>query len=304
MGSLTVVVSLITRDNDFQRYQAAAAETAAHHLGVELQIVYANNDSVDQSQQLLEMIQSRSRRPDAILVEPVGTGMIKVAQAAVAAGIGWVVLNRDVDYIADLRRNCSVPIFAVSADHYAVGQIQGQQFAALLREGGCVLYLEGPGAGGVAPLRTSGMLSTKPQNVDIKTLKGDWTGEHAANAVKSWLRLSTSRQLRVGVIGCQNDAMASGARRAFQELTDTDDRNQWLGLPFTGCDGLPETGQAWVRKGILTATVVVPPTAGLALEMLVKAARAGTHPPDRTLTSPTSCPTIEELSAKFAKGQS
>jgi len=304
MGSLKVLVSLITSDNDFQQYQASAAEEAAHKLGVENQIVYANNDSVEQTQLLLEAIQSRTQRADAILVEPVGTGMIKVAQAAVAAGIAWVVLNRDVDYIADLRRNSSVPTFAVSADHYAVGQIQGRQFGALLKEGGCVLYVEGPSSGAVAPPRTSGMLSTKPRNVDIKTLKGDWTARHACNAVRSWLRLSTSRQLRVGVIGCQNDAMASGARRAFEELSDHGERDKWLNLPFTGCDGIPETGQSWVRRGILSATVVIPPTAGLALELLVKAVQAGTHPPERTLVSPSSFPAIEDLSGKFAKGSS
>lgn len=298
MGSLTrVLVSLITRDNDFQKYQAAAAESAARNLGVEAQIVFANNSPVEQTQQLLESVQNPANRPAAILVEPVGTGMIKVAQAAVAAGIGWVILNRDVDYIGELRRSSSAPSFAVSADHYAVGQIQGRQFGALLKDGGCVLYMEGPAAAGVASLRTSGMLSTKPSNIDIKTIKGDWTADHACHSIKSWLKLSIAGQLKVGVIGCQNDAMASGAQRAFQELSDDSDRTKWLALPFTGCDGLPETGQMWVRKGLLAATVVIPPTAGLAMEFLLKVIRGGSLPPERTLISPTSCPAIENLRA-------
>src|SRR5690349_19787191 len=48
----------------------------------------------------------------AIVLEPVGTGLPKVAQAAAAAQIGWVVLNREVDYIPGLRNITQVPIFA------------------------------------------------------------------------------------------------------------------------------------------------------------------------------------------------
>ena len=42
--------------------------------------------------------------------------------------------------------------------------------------------------------------------------------------------------------------MAIGARKAFEELPNEADRERWLELPFTGCDGLPKTGQAWVRS--------------------------------------------------------
>ena len=104
MNKLTVVVSLITQENDYQREQAASAQAAALKLGASVQIIYANNDAVQQTQQILSFIQEPSRRPDSILVEPVGTGMPQVAKAAVAAGIGWGVVNTEVDYIPGLRR--------------------------------------------------------------------------------------------------------------------------------------------------------------------------------------------------------
>ena len=64
--------------------------------------------------------------------------------------------------------------------------------------------------------------------------------------------------------------MAMGARKAFGDQAGAEEREHWLKVPFTGCDGVTKTGQEWVRQGLLTATVVTPPTAGLALEILAK----------------------------------
>jgi ribose transport system substrate-binding protein len=298
MTKLNVLVSLITNDNDYQEEQAAAAESAARRLDAHIQIVYAGNDAVNQSQQLLSVIQNSSQRPDAILVEPVGTGMPQVAGAAVAAGIGWAVVNREVDYVAKLRGNSGVPVFAVTTDQEEVGKIQGRQFAVFLKGGGTVLYIEGPSISEVARLRTSGMHSTKSQDVSTKVLKGDWTESSGYRAVKSWLSLSTSQQLHVRVVGCQNDAMAIGARRAFEEVAESHARKDWLSLPFTGCDGVAKTGLEWVRRGLLAATVITPPTMSLAFEIMTEAIRSGVQPPLRTLSLPTSYPAPEEIAAK------
>src|SRR5260221_11034126 len=81
---LKFLVSLTTNDNDYQIEQAADAEEAAKRLGVQIQIVYADNDSITQSQQILNVIQSRSESlPDGIVFEPVGgTALPQVARAA------------------------------------------------------------------------------------------------------------------------------------------------------------------------------------------------------------------------------
>jgi ribose transport system substrate-binding protein len=96
----------------------------------------------------------------------------------------------------------------------------------------------------------------------------------------------------------QDDSMAMGARKAFQEISDLEQRDRWLALPFTGCDGMPKTGQAWVRNGTLAATVVVPANAGTAVEMLAHAMETGVMPPERTFTDVHSFPTIEDLSRR------
>src|ERR1700687_4566679 len=146
MKKLRFLLSLTTDVNDYQIEQAQSAEVAARKLGVEVQTVYADNDAITQSTQVLKAIQSaETLRPDAIIFEPVGgTALPQVARAAVTAGIGWAVLNREATYIAELRRTWKTPIFCVSNDHIEIGRIQARQFAALLPKGGNVLYVQGP----------------------------------------------------------------------------------------------------------------------------------------------------------------
>src|SRR5258708_31199626 len=109
MNSLSVVISLTTKDNDYQAEQSASAAEVASRLGLKISIVYADNDAVNQSQQLVKIIQDKTGRPDAILVEPVGTPMPQVAKAAVAAGMGWGLLNRDGGCISEVRPDGGCP---------------------------------------------------------------------------------------------------------------------------------------------------------------------------------------------------
>src|SRR5271155_4451860 len=172
MNNLNVVIALTTRDNDYQAEQSVAATEAASRLGVKINIVYADNDAVNQSQQLVKIIQDRAQRPDAILVEPVGTPMPQVARAAVSAGIAWGILNREATYVSELRKTATAPIFSLSSDHLEIGRIQGRQIAALLPKGGSILYIQGPTENSAAKERTAGMQQTKPSNIHATMLKG------------------------------------------------------------------------------------------------------------------------------------
>jgi ABC-type sugar transport system substrate-binding protein len=297
MNKVSFLVSLTTSDNDYQIEQAASAETTARRLGVDLQIIYADNDAINQSQQLLQVIQSGTR-PNAIVFEPAGsTGLPQVARAAAMAGMGWAILNREADYVAQMRTSYKAPVFCITSDHREIGRVQGRQIGALLPGGGSVLYIEGPSGSDAAQQRTEGMQQTKPANVQVRTVRAHWTEGSAHQAVSAWLRLSTSRTLQLQAIIAQDDSMAMGARKAFQEISDMEQRDRWLSLPFAGCDGMPKTGQAWVRSGLLAGTVIVPANAGLALEMLTRAIQGGTLPPERTFTEVRSYPTIEEMAA-------
>ena len=297
MDNLRILVSLTTRENDYQVEQARAAQDAARRLGVEAQILYADNDAITQSTQILHAVQlPEEERPGAIIVEPAGaTALPQAALAAAAAGVGWAVLNRSAGYVLELRKSFSTPISAVTSDHFEIGRIQGRQSAALLPQGGAVLYIQGPAENSAAQERTAGMLETKPANIHLILLRANWTEASAQAAVRSWLKLSAAQQAAIDLVAAQDDAMAMGARSGFQEISADSERDRWLRLPFIGCDGQPHTGQEWVKDGRLAATIFVPPNAGQAIEMLVAAVRQGQPVPERVLIHPLSMPPLTDL---------
>ena len=296
MSKPRLLLSVTNDTNDFQIEQVKGARQAAARLGADLEIVYAQDDGIRQSQQLLKRIQSaEAARPDAIVFEPAGsTTLPHVARAAAAEGIGWVVLSRDAEYIAELRAAFHIPAFVVTADHEEIGRIQGRQLAALLPRGGIVLEIQGPSQSKAAALRHAGLLATKPESVHLRSVKAHWTETSAQKAVSSWLTLSTSRGTDIVAVCAQDDSMAMGARKAFEQ-SGHELRQSWLQIPFLGCDGMPQTGQEYVRTGLLTATVLSPPTAPVAIDLIACFLQQGTMPPPRTQTECKSIPDIETL---------
>jgi ABC-type sugar transport system substrate-binding protein len=134
-------------------------------------------------------------------------------------------------------------------------------------------------------------------------MRANWTEESSYRTVSSWLRLRTSQESQIDLVGAQDDSMALGARKAFAEVAPSE-RERWLKIPVTGCDGLPKTGQSWVRSGVLAATIYIRPNADLALEMLTDAIRTGSQLPARKLIAAESIPSFDELAARAAKSKS
>ena len=304
MENAAVLLSLVTDANDFQREQASAAREAAGKLGINLTVIYANSDPIVQSEQLLQVIQSSDQKPKGILVQPAGgTALPQVAQAAARAGIAWGLLNRQADYIADLRKLYSVPVFAVSSDQKEIGRIQGRQLSALLPNGGNVLYLQGPPSSSASQYRAEGMNETRSDGIHVKTLRSaSWTTADGGKAIASWLRLPTSQKEHIDVIAAQGDMLAMGARQVIHEQAAAD-RARFANVLFTGVDGLPHGGRAWVQGGTLAATVVVPLNAGDALKRMLKALQTGIQPEEISYTLPASWPAIEELERQHASVQ-
>lgn len=284
-----VIVSLLTKDQEFQTMQAADAERAAQVAGLDIEILYAKNNSALQLEQLYKFVHApQTGRPVAILAQPVaGEGLARVARDAAKAGIGWVLLNREAPYIGELRVEYPLlPIAIVTTDQMEVGRIQGRQFRALLPNGGNVLYVHGPSDTSAALQRTQGMEeSIAGTHINIKAVFGEWTEASAEQAMISWLRFASSQQFRADLVGAQNDAMAVGARKAIAAR-----RPEWMTLPFTGCDGLPQGGRRLVDEGQLAATVIVRSNTGPAIELIAAWVRATAIPAARITLPPSPYP--------------
>jgi ribose transport system substrate-binding protein len=299
MKKLKFVLS-IPSDTLYLRAQTAAAQAVADRLGIELETINAGMDSVAQGQQLLDIVLSRSTpRPAGILVEPVSAaGLPRVAEAAVAAGVAWVVNNAHVDYLTALRRNAKVPVFQISQDHVEVGKIQGRQIGAILPAGGSVLYLRGPAMSWWATRRLDGLEQAKPKNIDVKALKviGS-SADNAYTAVCSWLGLTHPKPESVQLIVSQNADFAQGARKAF-ETTPAAERARWLAIPRAGV-GVAERSRPLVEQGALCASVVTSLTMDRAVEMLARALTEGSQPSEHTFVEAYSYPSVEDLAIKW-----
>ena len=295
MKKLRVVVSL-PNDNAYQHEQGVVAKSTGERLGFDLQIMNAKDDSITQSQQLLEIIQSRSAAPpDAFLVEPVtAAGLPRVAEAAVARGIGWVISNSDVDYVKQLRKSPQVPVFTVTQGQYEIGRLQGRQLAALRPQGGSVLYIEGPSMSSVAVQRREGMASAKPKNVQVTTLRSKWSEVSAFQSAIAWLKLATSRAERFDLVAGQTHELALGARKALQSIDDQEQRQTWLAMPFIGI-GISSQVKPLVDSRVLTAAVITSVTMELALKILLRAFETKAQPPECSIVEASSLPDLDKL---------
>lgn len=296
MSQPRIVASFLSRDQEFQVMQAADAKVAASRAGFDLEVLYADQNAIQQIHQLFKLIHAPApERPLAIVVETVvGEGLERVAKNATRAGISWVLLNRRVSYLDALRKeHPGLAIAAVSGDQLAVGQIQGRQFRALLPKGGSVLYIQGPADTSAAKERLQGAKAAiEGSGIQLRLLESDWTEAGAEKVVVNALRLKTADTLKPDLVGAQNDAMAMGARKALLAI-----RADWARVPFTGCDGLPEGGQRLVNVKQLAATIVAPSNAGPAIDLIARWWKTKDQPPPSVVLSPTSYPPEAELTA-------
>ena len=282
-----VLLALVDEAQEYQRLQAAEAAVAAERAGISLETVFAENNAIAQIYQVFARVHApRDSRPRVIVAHPVaGDGLERVARSAVRAGIGWIVLNMRVRYLEELIAEArELPLSSVSPDNLGIGRLHGQQVRALVPDGGVLLYIQGPPDTSAAQDRLRGMQEgLAGARFDWKVLQGDWTETGGEKAIAGFLRLKGHEGARPAIVVAQNDAMAIGARRIIRALCP-----DWSTVRFLGCDGLPTAGQRLVNEGELAATVIMPSTAGHAVDMVGAWLNRGIPPPPKVILQPSS----------------
>jgi ribose transport system substrate-binding protein len=300
LSKQTVVVALLSADQEFQRLQAEDARGAASASGFKTEVVFAEDSAIIQIQQLYKFVhRPPAERPLAIVVETVtGEGLERVARAAVQAGIGWLIVNRRVPYLETLRKEFpALPIGAITTDQVEVGRIQARQILSLLPHGRRnVLYVQGPPDTSAAKERLQGAQEgLQASSAQLRVVEGLWTEASGQHVVERWLKMNTSEDVRPDVVACQNDTMAVGARKALRARRDLPELAQ---VPVTGVDGLVQGGRALVDAGELAATVVTPSNGGPALHLLAQFVSTGRALPTQTVLKPESYPTEGALTVR------
>ncbi len=299
MANKTISLFLTNPENDYQQLLKADATSAAQRHNLNLQLHFSGTEVTQQIRQIYGCIYDQlNEHPAAIMLHPVRDAVVtRAAQDIARAGIPLIVLNRTPEVIDRLRsEHKNLPISAVSPDQREIGRIQGRQFRKLLPKGGLLLYVQGNPATTAARLRLEGVNETiVGTDIDMALVDGDFNAERAEAAVAGWLRVVLPGDVKVALVGCQNDGMAVGARKALETIASEMDHAELLNVPLTGVDGLPDFGQRLVREGRLAATINVPPTTGKALELLSRALEHGDMPPPQVLLSPTAYPDVNQL---------
>jgi ABC-type sugar transport system substrate-binding protein len=288
-----VVVALLTAEQEFQQLQAKDARDTGARLGLDVEVVFAEGHAVVQIQQLFKPIHApEGERPAAIVVESTtAEGLERVARNAVKAGIGWVLVNTRAAYVDELRAAFpGIAIAMLGTDQMEVGRIQGRQCRALFPRGGRLLSVQGPADSTVTRERLEGLGEAAGAGFEVRAVNGAWTEASGEKAILSWLRLRTAETFQPDAVVSQNDSMAAGARKALLEQ-----RRDWAGVAFLGCDGLPEGGQKMVTEGRLATTVVTPSNTGPALDLVARWLKDRQAPPREVLLAPRSHPAEDRI---------
>jgi ABC-type sugar transport system substrate-binding protein len=284
---------------EYQEHLRQDCADAARRHGFDLHVDSADDDASKQTLQIQNALDAaRDRKPIAFLVCPVReAAIVSVAHSAARAGIGFVVLLRSSAYMAELRDEVpQVPVFNVLCDQWEIGRIQGRWFRTLLPDGGEVVYLRGPLGTSSAVRRFEGVqeiLAGSP--LQVFTATTEWTLEGGETAMKQWLEILENRPLPKLVIGAQNDAMAMGARTALEQLARRRTDVRVDEIPIVGCDGTPGYGRRLVDEGKLTATVIMPPVAGIAVNEIAAFGAGRPRPPAEIVLRPTPYPEPGDL---------
>jgi ABC-type sugar transport system substrate-binding protein len=270
---------LISDRTGYQRLQAEEGRNAAQKTRLELEVFSADDTAAQQSVQIVRFLHAHPQEQLAVVVMPVADigheqAIESLARKVLSQGVAWLVLNRDLAaHVLKMRAEFpQLPVGLITIDNHEVGRIQGRQVRALLaKNAGTVLCVLGNALTSAARDRRAGLLEILTSAVPVSEVEAMWSADSAGKVVARWLTSAILNEGSLAVVACQNDPMAVGARETLHRLAQERNRPEWMRVPVLGVDGLPTEGQRLVDQRTLAGTVVLPATAGQAIELLARA---------------------------------
>lgn len=292
------------RENDYQKVLLEDAVQASRRHDLELEVQSAGKDVDRQIDQIGKAISgSGPMRPQLILVSPVREQLlVTLLRSAARAGISWAFLTRWIEDIPALRREYpDVDVYSVSADQREIGRLQGHLLATLREPEDEILYISGPAGTSSARQRAEGIQAElEKSSSKCQAFYGDWSQESGRIAAQRWLAGFSKARLPSAVIVGQNDNMALGAREAVEQSFGAGTAAQ-RSLHAVGCDGSSSFGQRLVIQGKLSATIVVPPVSGRAIDAFARGLAGRGRPQVVEHVSVSSQPSLQALRTKHRR---
>ncbi len=254
--------------------------------GFAVKVAFAR--AFDQFTVLRRQLAEATPAVDAVLTEPWSASTLKLILQELKGKTGLVFLNAWDPLVESSQPGwgAGLPLGCVSTPHEEVGKLQGAQVSALVPAEGAVLVVTGPGRSSAAQQRLEGLRSTIRSDITVHdTEASQWAEAAGIAAFNDWYRVFKSRHEEIHVIAGQSDDVAVGARAAARAVPNSEHAAMFSKAKLLGVGGCPGFGKDLVDAGDLTATITLPASTGMAIELLKRFWRDGTPLPLQSFTS-------------------
>ena len=225
---------------------------ADKHKNLKIIFKNAQNDSLKQRSQMEEFINSKV---DLIIISPKEAApLTPVVAQAMSRKIPVIVLDRKI-----LGNNYTCYI---SADNKLIGEAAGKWIKKHLPKGGKLIELKGLMTSTPGQDRHSGFIKGLEGHDYKMIFDADmkWLESNARKEMESAL----ARFPKIDLVYAHNDPGAHGAYLAAKAVGREKE------IIFVGIDGLPQEGQQYVKKGILSASFEYPNGSDVAIATALK----------------------------------
>jgi ABC-type sugar transport system substrate-binding protein len=153
--------------------------------------------------------------------------------------------------------------------HTKFGELQGRQVSSVVGQGGRILVVTGPSRSSAAVERLQGLKSTVRPDIRVFDIgAGQWNETEGALAFSIWYGVFKSRRETIEAVVGQSDDLAVGTRQAALKVPNAEHARMFAAAKYFGVGAVPGFGKEKVDDGTLYASIVAPPNAGTAIELL------------------------------------
>jgi ABC-type sugar transport system substrate-binding protein len=206
-----------------------------------------------------------------VVVEPATVANMDLILKDLRGRSGIVVLNAWDPLVEGHHREWApgFPIGTISMPHTKFGELQGRQVSAVVGHGASILVVTGPSRSSAAGERLQGLKSTVRPDIQVFDIEaGQWNETEGVIAFGVWYGVFKSRRETIEAIVGQSDDLAVGARQAALKVPNAEHARMFAEAKYFGVGAVPGFGKERVDDGTLHASIVAPPNAGTAIELL------------------------------------